>query len=69
MDKPTLLRHRELWGSEPSQFSGSDLNQLTADEQTVYAGLRTQTWGHNVRLEQERIAWPVAMDALGRLTG
>ena len=68
MDQPTLLRHRDLWGYEPSQFSGPDLDRLTADELAVYAGLLAQTWGPNVRLEQERIAWPEALDALGKVT-
>lgn len=68
MDEPTLLSHRELWGHEPSQFSGPDLDNLNADERAVYTGLRSQRWGPNVRLEQERIAWPEAVDTLNRLS-
>lgn len=33
-------------------------------ELTVYEGLRANRWGERVRLEQERIAAPAALEAL-----
>jgi len=57
MDEATLLRNRNLWGTENTQYSAKDLPQLTEPEQAVYHGLKQQRWGLNVRLEQERIAW------------
>lgn len=31
-------------------------------ELAVYEGLRANRWGERVRLEQERIAWPTALE-------
>ncbi|MFW0796189.1 Wadjet anti-phage system protein JetD domain-containing protein [Gordonia sp. CPCC 205515] len=54
MDMATLLAHRELWGTEPSQVD-RPLHHLTADEATIYRHLLDDTHGPRVRLEQERI--------------
>jgi hypothetical protein len=64
MDESTLLRNRSLWGEEQKQASAPVLPLLTAEEQTVYQGLKQQRWGPNVRLEQERIAWNEAWQAI-----
>ena len=64
MDEATLLKNRSLWGEEEKQVSASELPFLTAEEQTVYQGLKRQRWGLNVRLEQERIAWDEAWSVL-----
>lgn len=64
MDERTLLSHRSLWGQEPSQCSNVSLDALTPKEKAVYDGLRSDNWGHHVRLEQERLDWVAAMAAL-----
>lgn len=64
MDQETLLAHRALWVQEPAQCSNVPLEMLTAEELSVYDKLRANTWGPRIRLEQERIDWRVAIDAL-----
>ncbi len=66
MDTPTLLAFRHLAGVEPVQ-SAAEPQRLNAAEAATMAGLKQQQWGHHVRLEQERIPWPHAMQVLGRL--
>ena len=60
MDEATLLAHRGLWGNEEIPSRAASLSMLTADEHTLYDGLRGHRWGANVRLEQERIDWSYA---------
>lgn len=65
MDVSTFLAHRELWVKDPNSGSGrasGPLDRLTAEEAAVDS-LLTELAG--VRLEQERIAWPEALSALG----
>ena len=64
MDEATLLRNRELWVEEREQYHLPELPFLTGGEQCVYQGLKQQRWGVNVRLEQERIAWDEAWQAI-----
>lgn len=64
MDEDTLLSHRALWVQETEQHSASELSLLTEDEQAVYLSLKQQRWGHNIRLEQERLAWDYALKKL-----
>jgi hypothetical protein len=66
MDEKTLLAHRHLWVEESEQDTAVDFPLLTADERSVYQGLKQQRWGRNVRLEQERIAWNEAWEVLRR---
>jgi len=66
MDEATLLHSRALWGREPVPFPSAQLPHLTAAEHTLFTALRDNTWGPNVRLEQERVPWPYAMEALRR---
>jgi hypothetical protein len=66
MDDATLVKHRNLWVEEKEQYN-QEVPFLTTAEQTVYKGLRQQRWGHNVRLEQERIAWTEAWRAIKAL--
>jgi hypothetical protein len=43
---------------------------LSAAEREVFDGLRSQRWGRQLRLEQERIPWQVAVQELqSRLAG
>jgi len=65
MDSTTLLAFAALWSSEASQHGAAALESLTLEEQAVYRGLKEHAWGQNLRLEQERIAWPVVCAALG----
>lgn len=64
MDESTLLAFRNLCTLEPSQHGADDLTRLTASERRVYQGLKAQTWGTNLRLEQERIPWQHALEAV-----
>jgi hypothetical protein len=64
MDESTLLAFRNLCTLEPSQHGADDLSQLTASERRVYQGLKAQTWGTNLRLEQERIPWQHALEVV-----
>lgn len=67
MDRDTLLNNRALWGDEPRPYEGPDLGRLSESERTVFGGLVGNLWGVNVRLEQERLPWPVVLAALARL--
>ncbi len=64
MDGVTLLEHRSLWGQEGVQCPDVDLVHLEEHERAVYAGLRANTWGQRVRLEQERLPWDIAVAAV-----
>lgn len=64
MDEVTLLQFRQLWGTEASPCTAEDLSHLNASERNVYEGLLQHRWSHCVRLEQERISWPVVVQAL-----
>lgn len=55
MDPATVLAHRTLCGQEPVQCPDLELPRLTPDERACYLGLREQTWGAKLRLEQERL--------------
>ena len=57
MDEHTLLAFRDLWVPEPKPAVGA-FSTLTASEQRVLDRIRSEG---NVRLEQERIAWEVAL--------
>jgi hypothetical protein len=63
MDRDTLLGHRPAWSIEDTPTKAAAAN-LTADESGVYLDLVTGTFGTGVRLEQERVAWPHALESL-----
>lgn len=67
MDRDTLLNHRALWVDEPRPYDGPNLGWLSESERTVFGGLVGNLWGVNVRLEQERLPWPLVLAALARL--
>lgn len=69
MDEATLLGHKDLWVDESSQSSVERPDGLTSAELALYQGLREQRWGTKVRLEQERLDWPMAMRALEESLG
>jgi hypothetical protein len=65
MDEATLLESRRLWGREAIQYA-ADVPLLKPAERGVFDALRANVWGVGVRLEQERIAWPHAVEVLGQ---
>lgn len=64
MDEQTLMGGKEQWVVEASQAKVAFLERLTPQEQALYKALREQVHGPNVRLEQERLAWPLCLKAL-----
>lgn len=60
MDAATLDTHRDLWVREPQPFVG-ELARLSAGETAAFAMLAAEAYP---RLEQERIPWAYALDAL-----
>ena len=60
MDKAVLLDYRDLWVKEEKPCAAVELPLLTNDEQELYTSLKTNKWGQNIRLEQERICWDTA---------
>jgi hypothetical protein len=64
MDVDTLLAFKELAVQEPVQASESRLTELSESERTLFDGLRNNEWGTRLRLEQERIPWEIAIQAL-----
>ena len=64
MDEVTLRSHQDLWVEEKDPHAAETLALLTDSEQAVYQAIKGNVWGQNVRLEQERIAWDVAWEAL-----
>jgi hypothetical protein len=64
MDEVTLLQHRDRWVQEPLQHRSANHGYLTQGERLVYEGLLEGRWGERLRLEQERIEWPDAIQAI-----
>lgn len=58
MDRATLLAHEAHWDREPAPVNAR-LDHLTADEAALYRDLVEDTFGAVVRLEQERIRYPL----------
>ncbi len=66
MDTQTFLAHRALWGREELPEK-ADLQRLTPDEARLYEQLRNNTWGEQLRLEQERIGYEFLREVLQAL--
>ncbi len=64
MDESTLMSHRDLWVEEKDQHSSTELPLLTNTEQKLYQSIKGNAWDQQVRLEQERIRWDVAWNAI-----
>lgn len=64
MDEGTLEQFKALTVQEPVQCLEADLDFLTEAERAVFLGLKAGAWGPRLRLEQERIPWPIADTAL-----
>lgn len=69
MDEDTLLSHRSMWVREEKPSKVESPESLTPVELDVYNGIRGNRWGTQVRLEQERIAWPSALQHLRAVCG
>jgi hypothetical protein len=67
MDEQPLLAYRALWVDAPKPYRADTLPPLTAGEQALYQAIRDGRWGQNLRLEQERIPWPIAWPVLESL--
>lgn len=67
MDLNTLLSHRDLWVEEPRPYDGPVLERLREPERKVFDGLSQGSWGVRVRLEQERLPWPLVLSTLGQI--
>lgn len=61
MDSHTLLSHRSLWVEEPQPYVGPALERLSESERIISDGLIEGVWGARVRLEQERLPWPLVL--------
>ena len=66
MDRATFLAHQHFWVQESSPCSRS-LNRLTQAESALYQALRENQLGHQLRLEQERIAFSCLTEALSQI--
>lgn len=64
MDEKTMTTFSALWSTESSQHPSAGLDLLTDAELEVFLALKNNRWGQNLRLEQERIAWPYVCTAL-----
>ncbi|UQX11618.1 Wadjet anti-phage system protein JetD domain-containing protein [Candidatus Mycobacterium methanotrophicum] len=59
MDRGTLIAHEQHWDREPAPVN-THLPHLRPDEAALYRDLVEEVLGPAVRLEQERISYPVA---------
>ncbi|MCC2028097.1 Wadjet anti-phage system protein JetD domain-containing protein [Microbacterium tenebrionis] len=66
MDEGTLLAHRELWVPDPNGAAARTLPSLSPSEQTALERIAAES---GVRLEQERLPWPMALEALRAAVG
>ncbi|WP_413751877.1 DUF2220 family protein [Streptomyces sp. R-74717] len=66
MNRSTLLEHRGQWVKEDTP-THQPLSTLTPDEADAYDSLVDGEFGHNVRLEQERVRFHLLEDALNEL--
>ena len=64
MNEATLLSHRQLCVEEKKQHSSNKFPLLTGDEQKMLNQLRSNVWGQNIRLEQERVCWETAWNVI-----
>jgi hypothetical protein len=60
MDEDTLQVHMAYCVAEDTQHGAEILPNLTCEEQALYINLKRNTFGPNVRLEQELIRWDYA---------
>jgi len=66
MNEDILLNYRDLWVMEEKPFLGN-LSCLTEAERRLFYLLQDNSWGENVRLEQERIPFGRIQDEIKAL--
>jgi len=66
MDRTTFLAHDAHWDREPSPVN-VHLEHLTPDEAALYRDLVEDVYGPAVRLEQERVSYPLLEAAVSDL--
>lgn len=66
MDRPTLIAHEVLWGSEQSQVT-NNLPNLTPTESALFDDLRDNRIRNKLRLEQEFIDYALVETAVAKL--
>jgi hypothetical protein len=68
MDEGTFLSHRDSWveESESKRFTGG-LSGLSESEQKLFEELKKNSFGKNLRLEQELISYNTLLDILKTL--
>lgn len=65
MDEGTLQAHRHVWGQEDGDKRYlADLMRLTEQERRLFTQLRDNVFEERLRLEQERIGYTWAVDAV-----
>jgi hypothetical protein len=70
MNRKILLDHKALWGAEdPAKRYAGDLSHLTPEEYDLFVGLKQNTLGPHLRLEQERVRFSAFKEALCRFSG
>lgn len=67
MDELTLREYLALAVREPQVAPETALPNLTESERRVLDGLRNDSWGKQLRLEQERIGWAYAISRLAEV--
>ena len=70
MDAVTLHAHRALWGKEDiaTRYTGA-LYRLSDDEHQLFVELRDNAHAPNLRMEQERIPYRWAVEAIRQALG
>jgi hypothetical protein len=63
MNRKTFLKYETFWGFEPKPQI-NDLDHLNDEEIKIYNDLRDNRFGHQLRLEQERIGFTYLMSVL-----
>lgn len=66
MDDATLVSHRDHWVEEQKPFRAVHLDRLTETEHVLYDKLRTDYFGPNIRLEQEKLSWTFVEQEINR---
>lgn len=70
MDLDTLIAHRSLWGrEEPATRYTGELGRLHEDERQLFVDLRDNAHAVNLRMEQERIPYTCALQAIRAAVG
>lgn len=64
MDEATVLNHLSARDVEKAPHHANDFRNLTDTERNLYYSLKANKFSENFRLEQERIGWDFAVEAI-----